>query len=239
PFTASHYAQTQIFTLASATASLCVLDWTVEGRRARGESWMAGSWRGRNEVWREFDAATASGSASGSGRGGAVPATPGSKPPGQGTRRVLMLRDSVILADGPNGVGQASLRRENVGVFGSVMLVGPVFRALGEFFIEEFGALPRIGARDWGNDADAVKGGAAGSAAVGEEGRERSRWRERRVLREKEDGVLWTAASVRGAVLVKFVAEEGQGARAWLREMWWYEGTIQREFGDGGMMSLR
>ena len=211
PFAASHYAQTQIFTLASETASLCVLDWVVEGRRARGEHWVAGSWRGRNEVWREYEAPSDS---------TAIP-----------KKRVLMIRDAVILSGGPNGPGQASLRHEGIGVFGTMILIGPIFNALGSFFIEEFAALPRIGARDWGDGAETDEGS--------DEEKRRLAWRRRRVQLEKRENVLWTAARVRGAVLVKFGAREVQGARSWLREMWYFEGTVGREFGDGGMMSLR
>ena len=206
-----------------------MLDWAVEGRRARGEHWVAGGWRGRNEVWREYDAAEAT-----VGSTGTETDSPASN---RENKRVLMLRDAVILSGGPNGPGQASLRHEGVGVFGTVILAGPVFKEMGDFFVEEFAALPRIGARDWGDevqederlDGDVVK----------DARKRRVAWRRRRVQLEKEEGVLWTTARVRGAVLVKFGAREVQGARTWLREMWGYEGTVEREFGEGGMMSLR
>ena len=201
PFKDSHYVQTQIFHVHS-TASLCLLDWVFEGRRARGESWHAGSWRGRNEVWREGEA---------------------------GTKR-LLLRDSVILSDGPDGVGQSSLRAEGKGVFGTVIMLGSVFEDIGKFFVEEFGKLPRVGGRDWGDEKELK--------LVGKE-LEREEWRRKRVAKEKEDGVLWTATTVRGLVLVKFGSREVEGARQWLADMWKFEGTISREFGEGGLMSVR
>lgn len=51
PFRGSRYRQKQVFHLDEG-ASLGVLDWVSEGRRARGESWAAAEWRGGNEVWR-------------------------------------------------------------------------------------------------------------------------------------------------------------------------------------------
>ena len=203
PFLESHYVQTQLFMVAP-TASLCVLDWVVEGRRARGESWKAGSWRGRNEVWR-----------------------PGLN---DGRGKKLLVRDSVALLDGPDGAGQSSLKREGKGVFGTIIILGQVFDALGAFFIEEFGKLPRIGGKEWGDEVIVEEVGT---------GRERAKWRKDRTINEKEDGVLWTAVETRGLVLVKFAAREVEGARKWLGSMWTFEGTISREFGDGGLMSVR
>lgn len=46
PFAQSHYAQTQIFSL-HINASLGLLDWVSEGRRARNESWLSGVGRAR------------------------------------------------------------------------------------------------------------------------------------------------------------------------------------------------
>ena len=198
-----------------------MLDWVVEGRRARGESWAAGEWRGRNEVWLETPAESFSGLEE------------------AGRERALLLRDSVILRGGPMGHGQTSLRHEGIGVFGTVILVGPVFRELGEFFVEEFAALPRIGGRDWGDGDENVDVKAGSWDPAAEKRIERIEWRNKRVEMEKKEAVLWTASKVRGSVLVKFGAKEVQGARRWLREMWAFEGTVAREFGEGGMMSLR
>ncbi len=51
PFGESVYEQCQTFCIdARGSSSLCVLDWVIEGRKARGESWTLHSWRGKNEV---------------------------------------------------------------------------------------------------------------------------------------------------------------------------------------------
>lgn len=198
PFASSHYAQTQIFTLHKG-ASLGLLDWLSEGRRARGESWALGAWRGRNEVW------TVAPSADG----------------GQGKRR-LLLRDSLILS----GEGLKT-KMENLGVFGTLILVGPLLQSLAEFFIEEFALLPRIGARDWGEDqAKELQG--------------RDKWRKERQEREKRDGAVWTVAKVRGgrATIVKFGAGDVEGGREWLGAMLREEGNVGREFGPGALMGV-
>ena len=233
PFARSRGAQHQRFDLAPG-ASLAVLDWVVEGRRARGESWHAHAWRSCNEVWR----VPATAGAASEARSSAVGEERADGP--HSTR--LMLRDAVLLGDEERdvgedgGVGQRLLRDEKMGVFGSLILAGRAFRSLGEFLVEEFRALPQIGGRDWGDE----DGGAmAGGSATEEAERKRKRWREARLKREAEDKVLWTAARVRGCVLVKFSAKEVEGARGWLRDMWTWEGTIPRDFGPGGMMCVK
>lgn len=210
PFARSHYAQKQVFTLKMASASLCVLDWVVEGRKARGESWVTGSWSGKNEVWREVE-----------------PAVEGGE-----TARVLLLRDNIILGGGPGGVAQASLRKEGLGVFGTLILVGPVFERLASFFVEEFGNLPRIGGRRWGDEDDSLDN-------LDEQLRKWILWRRDRQQLERDYGVLWTAARVRGLVQVKFGAREIEGAKQWLASIWRFENTIGTEFGEGGLMCLR
>jgi len=50
---------------------------------------------------------------------------------------------------------------------------------------------------------------------------------------------MWTAARVRSLVLLKFAAQETEGARKWLGDMCRWEGSVGRDFGDGGLMSLR
>ncbi len=172
-----------------------IVDWVVEGRRARGESWGFGAWRGRSEVWDIY---------------------------GEGKRR-LLLRDAVVL-EGRNIQG----RMDGMGVFGTVILRGPLFEGLGNFLVEEFKALPRIGGRNWGGVGDEVQELTA-----------RERWRAERVKRENVDGALWTACYVRGCTLVKFSAKEVEGVREWLGGMLREEGSVGREFGPGGLMFVR
>ncbi|MCJ1453877.1 hypothetical protein MMC28_004226 [Mycoblastus sanguinarius] len=196
PFAASLYAQTQIFHVEQG-GSLGFVDWVSEGRKARGEQWAFGAWRGRNEIWQVF---------------------------GEGAQRKRMLvRDAVIL-EGKDISG----RMDGRGVFGTVILRGPLFASLADFFVEEFKALPRIGGRNWASAAEPIK-----ELTIKEQ------WRAKRLDREKEDGVLWTACHVRGCTVVKFAAKEVEGARWWLGSMLREEGSVARECGDGGLMFVR
>ena len=202
-----------MFELAD-TASLGVLDWVSEGRRARGEKWGFKECRLGCEVW----------------HGGE----------NDRSKRTLLLRDNVLLSSPePSALAR---RMDNLGLFGTLILVGPLFAALGDFFVEEFDLLPRIGARDWGDKSPAIS--STGSLAPDdarkvEEQRRLSQWRRERWKEEKADGVLWTAARVRGCVVVKFGAREVEGGRRWLGAMWKEEGTVGRDFGEGGLMCVR
>ena len=136
-------------------------------------------------------------------------------------KRQLVLRDNVIL-EGTSIAG----RMDGMGVFGTLILMGRLFEGLGKWFLEEFRALPRIGGRNWG-----------GGEVV--ELSEKEKWRKERIKTEVDDRVLWTAAEVRGLVVVKFGASEVEGARRWLGAMIKEEGSVQREFGDGALMCMR
>lgn len=204
PFADSVFEQRQTFRLNSnCSSSLCVLDWVSEGRRARGESWTFHSWQGRNEV-RELVL-------------------------GSNAQPRLLLRDTVILSD------KQEMRQENgllektrgMGVFGTLIIFGPVFEKLGKHFLHKFSTQPRIGAKDW----------------MGE-GSEKDRsaeevQRDQRLLQEQADGLMWTAASVRGFVLVKFGAREVDGARRWLGTILRQEGSVEKEFGHQALFCMR
>ncbi|MCJ1429304.1 hypothetical protein MMC29_007217, partial [Sticta canariensis] len=211
PFANSQYAQTQIFEVEKG-ASMGAVDWVTEGRRARNESWAMDGWRGRNEIW------------------GIIPVKAqktGKEPTME--RRALMVRDSVILhPDGVKGGIKALLA--GAGVFGTLLLYGSIFAPLSEFFLSEFSSLPRIGGRNWNPDGQPTE----------EDFSARQRWRTQRVEKEKADGVLWTAARVRGGVtIVKFSAAQVEGGRAWLGCMLREEASVSREFGDGALMFVR
>ncbi|KAF2489712.1 UreD-domain-containing protein [Lophium mytilinum] len=196
-------------------ASLCVLDWVSEGRRARGERWSFHAYRSRNEVW-------------------AVDVRTG--------RRRLLLRDNQVLDRWATGTlsGRAAThpatthseelagRMDGLGVFGTLILRGPVFEGLGEAFMREFEALPRIGGRKWEDDAPSPTKLSALEAQ-----------RAARRKQEAGDGVVWSAARVRGFVLVKFGAREVEGARRWVRGMIGSEGSVAREFGEGALLCLK
>ena len=216
PYARSRYAQKQVFEVdVLGGGSLCVLDWVCEGRSARGEIWECEEWRGRNELWDV-------GNISSSKDTGSVDK--------QEKERRLLLRDNLILSN-------PSLRDrvDNMALFGTMILLGPLVAALADFFVEEFGRLPRIGGRDWGDHTTS----AVSSTAPATEEERKYQWRKKRQSQEKEDGVLWTAARVRGAVVVKFGARDVEAGRRWLGATLREEGTIGREFGEGGLMCLR
>ncbi|KAM0204340.1 hypothetical protein ACHAPA_007735 [Fusarium lateritium] len=206
PFEDSVYAQKQIFKLRSK-ASLCLLDWVTQGRVARGENWSFRKWTGRNEVWLEDDEATSAGR--------------------------LLVRDSIILSrEASKSVGRTLPEMmQHMAISGTLILRGAKTRSLGEFFQEEFAALPRIGARDFRSPE-----------AMAQENTDISdieRWRLHRLKEEKEGGVLWSAANVRGCVVVKFGAKTVEAGRDWIGSMIIREGSIASEFGDKALMCLR
>jgi urease accessory protein UreH len=206
PFASSVYEQVQIFRLAR-NASLCLLDWVTQGRTARGENWSFVRWLGRNEVWALGDAST--------------------------ERDRLLVRDSVILDNNSRAHPQLPSLRESmhsVGVIGTLVLRGPLMKSLGEFFLGEFAALPRLGARDFRSD-DAKTAAAPLSP--------REKWRAERLRTERENKLLWSAAKVRGCVVVKFGALDVEAGRSWVGSMLLEEGSVSRHFGDHSLMCVR
>ncbi|KAJ6438605.1 urease accessory protein UreD [Purpureocillium lavendulum] len=202
PFEDSVYTQTQIFKLASR-CSLCLLDWVTAGRTARGENWSFVNWKGRNEVW-----------------------LTGADQP----RDRLLVRDSVILSrDGSTTIG-LPLRdtMHKMSVFGTLILRGTMLEPVGKFFLAEFDALPRLGARDF-----------RPKETREEEAKNMSNfelWRSRRIEREKSQGVLWSAAHVRGCVIVKFGAPDVEAGKEWLGSMLIKEGTVDARFGEDALI---
>lgn len=205
PFEDSVYEQTQIFTLRQR-ASLCLLDWVTQGRAARGEDWSFTRWTGRNEVW-----------------------TQGSD---LGQKGRLLIRDNVILSqDGSKPVGlPLKDTMHKMSVLGTLILTGPVMESIGDFFMAEFTALPRIGSRDFRSKEDQEKDA--------EEKPEFERWRARRIAMEKQHNILWSAAQVRGCVIVKFGAATVEAGRSWIGTMLRREGSIASHFGDSALMCV-
>jgi urease accessory protein len=196
PFAHSAFEQTQVYHLqALDSASLCVCDWVCRGRAARGENWNFWRYTSKTEVWLS---------------------------PNDGGKKRLLLRDNVLLEDShANGTFASSM--DNLGVFGTLVLYGPISVSLGKFFMQEFEAMPRIGERNWDN----VKEEEPLSA------------RKRREAQEKNDDLLWTAAQVRGFVLVKFGAREVEGVKKWLYAMLRAEGSVDKNFGERALLCLR
>jgi urease accessory protein len=196
PFGDSMFEQKQVYNITGSKANLCICDWVSEGRTARGEKWSFRAYTSRNEFWLT---------------------------PKDGKPR-LLLRDNMIL-DGDAVAGDAvSSRMKDLGVYGTLILCGDMFHALGRYFMEEFKLLPQIGSRQW--DVPAALTPEQATQA-------------KRVEQERKDGVLWTAASLRGFVVVKFGAKEVEGAKHWLRAMLKSDGTVEREFGERALLCLR
>lgn len=98
--------------------------------------------------------------------------------------------------------------------------------------MKQFQALPRIGAKTWQQ------------TTIFEEGKEQSfGMSNASTSKQKQDeevkGLLWTAAKVRGFVLVKFAAADVDGARLWLGQMLKREGSVEREFSHRALLCLR
>ncbi|KAF2851385.1 urease accessory protein-like protein UreD [Plenodomus tracheiphilus IPT5] len=198
PFAHSAFAQSQIYHLEEEQGNLCVCDWVTSGRSARGENWDIYEYKSRNEVWTVDEI---------------------------GKKR-LLLRDNLILDEHGQTDMRLSSRMDGYAVFGTLIIRGPVFSSLSQFFLDEFEALPRIGGRNWGD------------VALPELSSTEQRRLERQ-QRETADGLVWSAANVRGFVLVKFASREVEGSRNWLRDMLQEEGTVAHSFGERATLCLK
>lgn len=206
PFEGSVYAQSQKFNLTEG-ASLCLLDWVSAGRVARGENWDLGSWSGRNEVWTAAQAEK---------------------------KARLLLRDNVLLEGDLANTQETRLKKKmhDLGIFGTLVLKGPLVESLAAFFLSEFATLPRIGARDFRSQDKVDKDRGTVLSP-------RESWRMARLKQEKDDNLLWSAAKVRGCTVVKFGARSVEGGRTWIGSMLKEEGSISEHFGDDSMMCVR
>ncbi|KAI8625317.1 UreD-domain-containing protein [Xylariaceae sp. FL1651] len=207
PFKDSIYEQVQVFNVGPG-ASLCLLDWVTHGRSARGENWDLTRWVGRNEVWASD-----------------VP---------RHSKSRLLVRDAVILDGTPQSTQLQTLRESmhRHAVVGTLILRGPMMRGAGEFFISEFAALPRLGARDFRTAETREKEAATPQSSL-------ERWRTMRLAQEKESNLLWSAATVRGCVIVKFGAVTVEAGRNWIGSMLLQEGSVERAFGEQALMCVR
>ncbi|KAJ4323685.1 hypothetical protein N0V94_001744 [Neodidymelliopsis sp. IMI 364377] len=141
-------------------------------------------------------------------------------------KKRLLLRDNLILDKHGRTDMDLSSRMDGYSVFGTLIVRGPVFASLAKFFLDEFEALPRIGGRNWGD-------------AIQPELSDKERRRAERQSRESTDGVVWSAASVRDFMLVKFASKEVEGSRNWLRDMIKEEGSVLSAFGERALLCLK
>ncbi|KAF2216296.1 hypothetical protein CERZMDRAFT_93592 [Cercospora zeae-maydis SCOH1-5] len=142
--------------------------------------------------------------------------------------RKLLLRDNMLL-NSQHISGGMSHRMDGLAVYGTLILYGDLFAALSTFFLREFKALPRIGNRKWDSGSD-------------DEERMMDPVLVKRLRRQQTEAtskVLWSAASIRGCVVVKFGAPTVEAGRRWLWTMLSDEGSIVNEFGERALLCLR
>jgi urease accessory protein len=116
-------------------------------------------------------------------------------------------------------------------VFGTLILRGHAMEQLGSFFLGEFDALPRLGSRDFRTPKDRE-----------EEAQKLThfeQWRAKRIEYETREGVLWSAARVRGCVVVKFGTPTVEAGREWIGFMLGKEGSILAQFGEEALMCVQ
>jgi len=246
PFAESAFEQVQIYKLIQGgndvqgkgiqeeeKPSLCVLDWVTSGRSARGENWSFHHYSSKNEIWLASPAQQQEEQTD-------TPSTPpesDSHPDPKRTKDRLLFRDNLILS--PTATTTTTTtpslpnfpnRMSTLSIFGTLLLHGPLLSSLSTFFLSEFEHLPRIGARKW-DTATPETLPATHSL---------EHWRTERVRQEEEDGVLWTAARVRGGcVVVKFGARTVEGGRRWVAGMVGWEGSVGRVWGERAGLCLR
>lgn len=145
----------------------------------------------------------------------------------------LLVRDTVVLSGPDSQVLGRPLKdtMHKLGIFGTLILRGEAMKPAGDFFLAEFAVLPRIGARDFRSPAEMAQESEAQS--------DFEKWRAARIRKELDQGVLWSAAQVRGCVIVKFGARTVEASREWVADMLLKEGTVAAHFGYQALMCLR
>ncbi|OTA94623.1 hypothetical protein M434DRAFT_394556 [Hypoxylon sp. CO27-5] len=146
----------------------------------------------------------------------------------------LLVRDTVILDGANRPTGSPSLRESMYGnaIAGTLILRGPMTKSLGEFFLAEFASLPRLGARDFRTAEARKKDEEIPQSPL-------ERWRNIRLEEERVKQISWSAANVRGCVVVKFGAATVEAARNWIGSMILQEGSVERHFGEQALMCIR
>lgn len=216
PFAQSCFEQQQVYNVQlpggggadeggkGTNGSLCVLDWVSNGRPANGENWSFYRYASRNEIYLH-DSSTGD--------------------------RKLLLRDNMLLDQNETSLqGEVALRMDGLGVYGTLILYGPMFSTLGRFIMSEFRQLPRIGGRKWDSGSDT------------EDETEIDPWASKRARRQRLEAstkLLWSAASIRGCVVVKFGAPAVESGRRWLHQILSDEGSVVKHYGERALLCLR
>lgn len=207
PFAKSCFEQQQIYNVtvsetSTDNGSLCVLDWVSNGRSANGEDWSFYRYGSRNEIYLTQSSG----------------------------KRKLLLRDNMVL-DGGNLPGSVAPKMDGLAVYGTLILYGPMFTALGLFFMHEFTHLPRIGGKKFESGSDTGSGDEEVDMPIVK--------RLKRHRMETTSHLLWSAAAVRGCVVVKFGAPTIEAGRHWLHAMLADEGSVAKHFGESALLCLR
>lgn len=153
---------------------------------------------------------------------------------GGDARPRLLVRDTVDLSS-PDSLRlsgrQLRETMHQLAVFGTLILRGDTVKQTASFFLDEFALLPRVGSRDFRS--------AEAQAEEKDNMSDLERWRSQRVRMEREGGILWSAAHVRGCVVVKFGAKTVEGGREWVGAMLARDGGIEKHFGEQTLMCVR
>ncbi|TGZ84687.1 UreD-domain-containing protein [Ascodesmis nigricans] len=128
----------------------------------------------------------------------------------------LLLRDTQILTRDPSAaLDELQSRMDFMSVFATLLVRGPRFEKLQSGLLRRYSEEPRIGARNWhGEKKEKIR---------------------------RFEGVVWTAAKVRGFVAVKAGGRVLEDVRAFLRSCLEEEGEeeVIGEFGRGVVMCLQ
>lgn len=133
-----------------------------------------------------------------------------------GSKR-LLLRDTLILERETDNAEGLKRRMEGLTVFATLMIHGPRFTKLTNCILQRFRDEPRIGGRNFDNRGDFKKD------------------------ESRKGSVIWTAANVRGFVLIKVSGKELEHVRTFLRDLLLSgeENEILAEFGEGALLCLQ
>lgn len=144
--------------------------------------------------------------------------------------KTLLLKDSLLLDDHTID-SVLTARMHGMAIIGTFILFGQQYSALMQFMLNEFKLQPRVGGRTWESES-------TGDGTHKQHRDAQQTWRDARHTREQHNGLLWSAAHIRGVVVVKFCAKELEHARQWLRDMLEAEGTVVRHFGERALLCL-
>ncbi|KAL7266704.1 hypothetical protein RUND412_010743 [Rhizina undulata] len=135
-------------------------------------------------------------------------------------KRRLLLRDAVTMHNNPEegycGGEELFDRMDGMSCIATVIIRGPKFVKLAANVLETYKAEQRIGGRNFDK-------------------------RKQEDIKKRSKGLLWTAASVRGCVLIKVSGPGKEEIGYFIRELFVWEGMeseVVKEFGDRSLESL-